>query len=176
MSNTKKYIMTAVTLGLIAMSGALLISLTNLITKETIKQNEKNNIESGIKEVFDLGKNAKISDGGEVTGYQYIEHYYSVMAEANTPSLAGLAFRTTGSNMYGKISLIIGIGVNGDFKGLSIITNEQTYAATLVDNYIDPLNDGTREVADVSCGATYGAKLVRDMVNEVKEAYTSFLY
>ena len=53
--------------------------------------------------------------------------------------------------------------------GTYTIVNEQTYASTLVDNYLVPLNNGSRDLDDVTCGATYGAKLVRDMVNEAQE-------
>ena len=43
-NNVKKYILTSLTLGLIAGSGALLISGTNMLTKNTIAQNEQNKI------------------------------------------------------------------------------------------------------------------------------------
>ena len=72
--------------------------------------------------------------------------------------------------MYGKISLLIGFNLDNQFLSLSIITNEQTYASTLKDNYIDLLNKGERDLDDVSCGATYGAKLVRDMIKESNQA------
>jgi len=73
--------------------------------------------------------------------------------------------------MYGKISLIAGFDVaTHNFMSLYLVSNEQTYASTLVDNYVTPLNSGDRDLEDVSCGATYGAKLIRDMVNEAKVA------
>ena len=73
--------------------------------------------------------------------------------------------------MYGKISLIIGFEAkNHTFIGLYTVVNEQTYASTLEDNYLIPVNNDEREYSDVSCGATYGAKLVRDMVDEASSA------
>ena len=167
MANVKKYLLTAVTLGAIAMASGLLIGATNLITKDRIAQNEKNKINNGIVEIF--GNNASVKEQNKVDGdYEYVVERYAVQ-ENNV--ISGYAFRTTGSNMYGKISLIIGFTSDQYiFKGLSIIANEQTYASTLVENYINPLNGGIQDVADVSCGATYGAKLVRDMVNEAQEA------
>ena len=73
--------------------------------------------------------------------------------------------------MYGKMSLIVGYDAESQlFIDLSVIVNEQTYATTLVDNYINPLHDGTISIDDVSCGATYGAKLVRDMVYDAQSA------
>ena len=170
MANMKKYIITAVTLGVIAATSGLLIGLTNMITRDQIARNEVAKVQSGIKSIF--GDNIVVGEEKEVwEGYQhkYADSYYVVKDSANTD--IGFAVRTSGSNMYGKISLIVGIEqTNLKFVGLSIVTNEQTYATTLVDNYITPVNDGTRSVEDVSCGATYGAKLVRDMVNDAQKA------
>ena len=167
MSNKKHYVITSITLGAIAAASALLIGGTNLLTRGQIAKNEKNKISSGISEIF--GKSASVSSEFEVKDQKYTNYAYEISVGDN-PSKA-YAFRTTGSNMYGKISLLIGFyeGSDPTFVGLSIITNEQTYATTLVENYIDPLNDGSRDLDDVSCGATYGAKLVRDMVNDAKE-------
>lgn len=166
MSNVKKYLLTAVTLGCIAMASGLLIGATNLITKDRIAKNEQLKIEKGVQGIF--GESASVKEKNAIDGnYQYVVERY-VINESET--LVGYAFRTEGSNSYGKVSLIIGFTSNDcAFKGLSVIVNEQTYASTLVENYIDPLNAGARDVSDVSCGATYGAKLVRDMVNEAQE-------
>ena len=168
MDNQKKhYIITALTLGCIAAISGGIIGLTNLITKDRIAQNEINKINEGIVEIF--GENSTASEEKHLGGvYKYVEYYYDVK---NGDDVLGYAFRTTGSNMYGKISLLIGYTYGTEaFQGLSVIVNEQTYATTLVDNYITPLNDGERQLEDVDCGATYGARLVRDMVNEAREA------
>ena len=78
--------------------------------------------------------------------------------------------------MYGKISLLVGFRLSEKegtqsyaFVGLYEIVDEQTYSSTLQENYINPLNGGNRDLDDVSCGATYAATLVRDMVNEAHE-------
>lgn len=173
MSNAKKYVVTSITLGLIAAASAGLISVTNLITREKIAQNEKERINAGIVRIF--GENAEISSERDVTGFQYLEHFYKIKGEQN-----GYAFRATGSNSYGKVSLIIGFKqttVNEfssfAFAGMYVVTNEQTYATTLVDNYINPVNNGeiTYDSNDsVKCGATYGAKLIREMINEATVA------
>jgi hypothetical protein len=166
MANTKHYILTSVTLGAIAAASALLISASNMVTKDKIAQNEIDSINSGIAKIF--GESAKILNEGKVedSSYKYVSYYYEVKSNED----AGYVIRTTGSNMYGKISLIIGFNYDEEFKSLSVITNEQTYAQTLVDNYLVPLNEGSRDLNDVSCGATYGAKLVRDMVNEASKS------
>ena len=174
MSNVKHYVITSITLGAIAMGSGLLIGATNAATKDRIALNEKNKINAGISEIY--GKSASIysetkkEEANFESNFKYVKYVYEIQNEEE--SFLGYAFRTSGSNMYGKISLIIGFdGDSHDFIGLSIITNEQTYASTLVDNYINPLNDGEDfNELSVSCGATYGAKLVRAMIEEASDA------
>ena len=162
-SQKKHYIITAVTLGCIAAASAGIIGLTNLITRDRIAQNEQDKINAGIVEIF--GKNAAAGEEKHLTGeYKYVQYYYDVN---NGSEKLGYAFRTSGSNMYGKISLMVGFYyATESFKALSVVVNEQTYATTLVDNYINLVNEGKRQIEDVDCGATYGARLVRDMVDE----------
>ena len=167
MANAKKYILTSVILGSIAAVSAGLIALTNLVTENKITQNEINSINSGIKEIF--GESAKIETEEDINGHQYAFKQYVVNNDKN--EFLGYAFRSEGSNMYGKISLISGFDVlTHNFKSLYLITNEQSYASTLVEKYINPLNETEGQTLnDVSCGATYGAKLVREMVKEASE-------
>lgn len=166
MASKKHYILTSITLGLIAAASALLIGGSNLLTKARIKQNEQDSIYKGIAYIF--SDSAEISFDSEIKNddYKYVEHVYEIKVNEID---SGYAFKTTGSNMYGKISLIVGLNLEGDFLKMKVITDEQTYASTLEKKYIDPLNNHDSDV-DVSCGATYGAKLVRDMINEAKQA------
>lgn len=168
MSNKKHYIITSLTLGTIALSSSALVGLTNLITKDKIVENEQNKIKSGISKIF--GENSVIkSEENLPDKYIYSKTIYFINDSNNNP--LGKAIKTIGSNMYGEISLLIGFKeVDNSFISLSIITNEQSYATTLVSNYINPVNNKDREINDVSCGATYGAKLVRDMINDSTNA------
>lgn len=165
MADTKKYLLTSLTLGLIACGGALLIATTNMFTKEAIAKNEENKISSGIVSIF--GENAKVADKNTLDGnaYKYVTMRYTLEDDL------GWAFRTDGFNSYGKVSLIVGISTTYAYKGISVIANEQSFASTLNKNYITKIKDGDEnKIDDVSCGATYGAKLVRDMINEAKQA------
>ena len=166
-NNAKKYIITAVTLGVIAAASAGLIGLTNLLTAKQIQKNEQNKIKAGIVEIFaddaEILEEKAISDKSlKYTNYEYTLN-------------KGVAYRTTGSNMYGKISMLVGYvymirpgDTEGDylFAGIYLITNEQTYASTLNENYVTPLNNDDIKYDDVKCGATYGATLIRDMIEE----------
>ena len=172
MSNIKKYILTAVTLGLIAASGALLIAGTNMITRDRIAENEQKSINNGIATIYGAGSVADEHDLAEGIEYTYITKCYKVRFEEDEGSSKGYAFRTDGSNNYGKISLIIGFDNYQSYVGLSVIANEQSFASTLKKGYLDLIKDGSKTIDDVSvsCGATYGAKLVRAMVEEAQKA------
>ena len=167
MADKKHYLFTSLTLGLIAAGSALLIGATNIITKDRISNNEKNKINQGIAGIF--GDSATVKDESEIDdeNYKYVNYVYEVKQEEKD---IGYAFVTTGSNAYGKISLLVGFNLENEFLSLQVVTDEQTYASALEENYIDPLNEGSRDLDDVSCGATYGAKLVRDMVKEANNA------
>ena len=170
-SNVKKYIFISLTLGIIAASGALLIAGTNLSTKDRIVANENNSINSGIKNIFN-NENAFAKEKNKIedNAYDYVTVRYLIYENDETP--IGYAFRTDGSNNYGKISLIIGFNKEFVYKGLSIIANEQSFASTLKKGYLDVIKGGQKTVdeVDVSCGATYGAKLVKEMVKEAEKA------
>lgn len=166
MASKKHYIVTSITLGAIAAVAAGIIGLANLITKDQIAKNEQAKIKAGISEIY--GENAEIVSEFAVKDSKYQYTVYGYKIKNDESELDKYAFRTTGSNMYGKVSLLIGVIEKVDifdFKCLTIIVNEQTYASTLEDEYIDVINAGG-DRDDVNCGATYGAKLVRDMINE----------
>ena len=165
MANTKRYVITAITLGIIGAASAAIIGVTNLVTREQIKQNEQNKINEGIAEIF--GQNSTILNTQSIENEKYTNTVYFVKADEKNQ----YAFRADGSNMYGKISLLVGFNELNQFKGISVIVNEQTYASTLVNKYIDPMkkaDNKDKALEDVSCGATYGAKLIRDLVNDAR--------
>ena len=172
MSSVKKYILTAVTLGLIAASGALLIAGANMVTKKPIEENEAKTINKGLASIFGDAAVGKETDLIKDQKIDYITTSYLV-GEDNG-QFYGYAFRTDGYNDYGKISLIIGFNEQCVYKGLSIIANEQSFATDLKKNYISKIKNGdeieTIDDVSVSCGATYGAKLVRSMVEKAHDA------
>ena len=96
----KHYIMTAITLGAIAAVSAGLIGLANLATRNKIAKNEYDKTMSGIASIF--GSEAIIEKEYAIEGYTYANYVYEISND-------NYAFRTTGSNSYGKISLLIGI-------------------------------------------------------------------
>ena len=169
-SNTKKYLTTAVTLGLIAAGGALLIAGTNMLTRDSIKANEAKAINNGLAAIYDT-ESLKTSEATLDKEFEYvISSYYVVKDEADAP--LGYAFKTEGFNAYGKISLIVGFNANYVYKGVAVVENGQSFASTLQKKYLNPLvkEDKTIDEVDVSCGATYGAKLTRSMIESANSA------
>lgn len=171
MSNAKKYISTGIILGLIAGISAGLIALTNKVTQDRIVKNEQNKINAGIQDIF--GEHASIKDENSLENHEYSTYSYEIIGESSEK--LGYAIKCEGSNMYGKISLLAGFDETSHaFMSVYLIKNEQTYASTLVDNYVTPLNSSEKNVEDVNCGATYGAKLIRDMINEATSVVSEF--
>lgn len=163
MSNMKKYILTAVTLGSIAAVSALLIGLVNLATADTIKKNDANKIKDGLAQIYSgatFSEENKIDKGDK---YKYLESYY-VATKDN--SQAGYVFQTSGKNDYGSISMLVGISNDYTINKYYLISDEQSFATDLEDNYVNPFNNGQKEYDDVTCGATYGAKLIKAMAEE----------
>ena len=171
MANAKKYILTGVVLGSIAAVAAGLVAVTNLLTEKKIAQNEANAISKGISSIFG---ESEIKDEGKVSDQNYVTYFYQVDYKKSDLEMHGYAFKCEGSNMYGKLSLIAGFDEKNNFISLYLVKNEQTYASTLVDKYVVPLNEGNAKLEDVKCGATYGATTVKEMVEEAKEVSKDF--
>ena len=177
MPSKKHYIITAVTLGAIAACSAGLIGLTNLLTRDQIKKNEQKKFNAGITAIFGENSAAHEFNPGSKYDIKYLDSIYIVDAADDPENEIGWAVRTTGSNMYGKISMLVGFDYSSKlFKGIYLITNEQTYATTLVENYVSPLNSGDRQLDDVKCGATYGATLINEMVANAQEYIDGIIY
>lgn len=161
----KKYIITAITLAAIGAASAALIGAVNLVTKDRIELNAANKIKKGLAQIY--GDNATFSDQIAINGDdKYLDCYYIAKVDDNQ---VGYIFQTSGKNMYGAISMLVGISNEFEINRFYLITNEQTYNTTLVDNYVDPFNSGDVKLDDVTCGATYGAKLVRAMAQEASD-------
>lgn len=163
--NVKHYILTAVVLGGIAAFSGAAIGLTNMITKNQIAANAANKIKKGLSQIY---ADAEFSEPHNIEGDdKYLDCYY-VANKDNV--LQGYVFQVTGSNMYGKISMLVGISPSFDIGHIFLVTNEQTYAQTLVDNFVTPYNNDKKGMSDsdVSCGATYGGKLIRSMAQEAQ--------
>ena len=71
--------------------------------------------------------------------------------------------------------MIVGFNNDCKFAGVYMINDEQTYASTLEDNYITSINGGGN-IDDVKCGATYGATLVKEMINDAQSIVDAIIW
>ena len=163
--NVKHYILTGVILGAIAAFSGAFIGLANFLTRDQIAKNAVIKTQKGLKEIY--GDNMTFSDAIEVKNNKYVQCYYLASLKEN---VKGYVFQTSGNNDYGKITMLVGISSSFEIGKIYMITNEQTYAQTLTDNFINPYNNQEKQMNDVDvvCGATYGAKLIKNMAEEAQ--------
>lgn len=169
----KKYLVVSLTLGSITGGSALLIGLTNTITADRIVENAVKKENNGLKNVFtDIDGN--VVEGQKFnsvelnadTSYTYVQKIWNVLASDD--SSLGTIYKTSGKNAYGSVTLLLGFDTKKSFKKMVVLENTETYGSTLDEKYIKPLNAGEIELADTTCGATFGAKLIKAMVEEAK--------
>ena len=154
----------------IASVGAISIALTNVLTEPIIKENRALREQNGLKKVF--GENAQFGEKVELkeSDYPYLQSFYSVTLSDST----GRVYSTKGTNSYGDVALLVGLNADYTIYNIVVMENTESYATTLNEGYLIPLiksNDKETALDSVKCGATYGAKLVRDMVNQAKDHY-----
>ncbi len=163
--NIKKYIITALTLCLIAGASAGVIGLAHYITAPILESNVDDETTKLLQKVF--GDNATFSSETKIDNQTYLTSYWTAKVSGNE---VGDAFKTSGSNSYGSISMIVGIKIDGSVGKIYLITNTESYAV-YVNQYVAEYNDGTRALDDVQCGATKGATLVKNMAVAAQDFY-----
>lgn len=164
-----KSIKIAAILGSIAGISAVLVSLANVVTEPLIAANKAKKEKDGLQKVF--GVEATYYEKEEIKDTKFLLAYYPV--ESKTLG-EGRVYSTSGNNAYGTVSLLVGITSGYSLYNIVVMENTESYALTLNENYIVPLQEGTDKdsmLDQVKCGATYGAKLIRDMVNAAKDHY-----
>ena len=188
-----KYLKVSLTLATIASGSALLIGLMNLATVNTIKANKDNKIKNGISSLcpgyYIRSQITFVDTKEDEYGYkpEYDGNKYPHLKNAYNceirPELRisvpdkdenKYVYSTTGKNAYGQVDLLILIG-NGEVEKMFVVTNTESYGPTLEDNYINKYNNGyLTDLADVKCGATYGAKTVKEQCDEAVAHWTEF--
>lgn len=170
MSNTKKYVITSLTLCGISAVAALAIAGTNLLTKNRIEENTRLSQEKALKEVFPNALSFSTKKDDFKFDSKYLVNYYIAYQEENQSNEVGYVYYVDGRNSYGEVALMVGIS-NNKVEQISIVINTESYASTLEDNYINPFINGNGSLDDVSCGATYGATLIKDMTDVALKDY-----
>lgn len=164
---TKHYLYVGLILASIGLVVAAAITGVNFLTKDRIAQNEKDAKDLARSKVFE---DCKFNDEIKIENKEYLVSYSTATREDFE---IGDVYFTSGKNMYGSISMMVGIYINGEIGRISLVENTESYAQTIVDNYLKPYNDNPSQdkLNNVTCGATYGAKLIKSMAEKAQEDY-----
>lgn len=180
-----KYLKVSLTLATIASGSALLIGLMNLVTYGFIQQNKEKKIGDGIAKlypqrtgygihVFLTPDDEKYDPEFDATRFPHINEVYHVEWKENGETVRHYVYNTSGKNAYGQVDLLLAVG-EGKVEQIYVVTNTESYGPTLEDNYINKYNNGyLTDLADVKCGATYGAKTVKEQCDEAVAHWTEF--
>lgn len=162
---TKKVIACGLVLFAIAGISSCLVSVVNHFTSNVISKNANEKENASLREIYPTGD---ISSPVEVNG-EHVEKYWIV-----TNQSSGRIYKCSGKNAYGSITLLVGISSSYSLGRMSFLELNQSYAQTLKDNYIaNYASSEDKEAAlnNVNCGATFGAKLIKSLVEEAKSHY-----
>ena len=148
----------------------LAIAGGDLLTRETIAANLVAKENAGLKKAFAYD-GAEFSEPTAVTNNDRINKYWTVRLASEE---IGRVYSVSGTNAYGNVSLLVGLEIDTSLYGVVVLENTESYGQVLDENYLEPLigaDDKDSAVNNVTCGATYGAKLCRDLINEAKNHY-----
>lgn len=169
--NFKNVMKIALVLMIVAgLSGALIV-LVNKITAPIIAQNEIRQEQVAQEQIFSLASFTTLleEDDGDIV---------KVSVAKQNNGVIGYVYRLSGKNAYGVISLLIGINDKGVVSKVVILENGQSFASKLdahVQNTYQNVDiDGSSiSDVDVKCGATFGAKLVKRLIQSALDHYNN---
>ena len=160
--HVKPVLLTALTLTIIASVGATLLAATNLLTAPIIASNAARKEQAGLAKIF--GESAIFAEPHEIKGNKLLSRYYDAAYDGGE----GRVYCASGNNAYGSFSMLVGLTDEYELYNICVLENGQSYGQMLQDNYLNPLMNADDKVAalgNVHCGATFGAELVKGLVN-----------
>ena len=169
----KKNFKIAVILMVIAAICGLAVSGMNMITAPIIEENQ------AIKEAkicqlifadYDKDKSEKTTEG--LSNEAIVKR---VEARNASGKLLGYIYTVNGSNSYGAISLLVGIDTDGKLVSAEFLQNGQSYGKQVEAHVNSSYNSGLtlEDISniDTKCGATFGAKTVKELVTIAFDDY-----
>ena len=170
--NFKHVLLVAFTLMLVAgIAGALIVCL-NLFTEPIIKDNDAKKEQQMLSEVY--------NEATFVAVQQNIDIIETVYEAKVNDALVGYVFKVSDKNAYGKISVLVGINLDGSTKQVVILENTESFATEVDNHYQQNYHNQSLTMADVNaidvkCGATYGAKLIQKLVKTALLQYQKMM-
>ena len=180
----KGYLKISVVLAAIALVCAAILAGLNMVTSPIIAKNDEAKETKTIQAIYDNYDSSKSETKtyeGAITKKIY--------AKNSDGEALGTVYIVTGKNAYGTITLMVAIAPNNTVHQVEFLENGQSFAGTVKthvkSNYnsskeevyeLNPYSNGDQKSIsdlteaevnsiDVKCGATYGATLVKDLVN-----------
>lgn len=155
--------------GLCAVLG-LAIAGGDLLTRDRIAKNKADKEMAGLRSIFGEGALIGESVTIEDADFPTLKKYWPVtMAEDS-----GRIYSASDTNAYGDISLLIGVYSDLSLGEIAVLENTESYAGALNDDYFEPYasaEDKDAAADNVKCGATFGAKMARNMMRSAQEHY-----
>lgn len=162
----KKNLITAAILMSICLVCATLISGINMITAPMIEENSVKKEAELCKKIFVNYDTAKDTI---TEGFASTEITKLVIAADSSSNTLGYIYTVSGKNAYGVITLLVGIDTNKELVSVEFMENGQSFSSEtanhVTDNYIGGIMIDDVNTIDTVCGATYGAKLVKELVS-----------
>ena len=163
----KQYLKVALVLTLIASICAVLIALLNTVTAPIIEKNAYEKEQNTLSVMFD---NAVFTETEYSSDYPEIEKKF-IAKDKNSEDVLGYVYIVSGKNAYGMVRLMVAVKDQKVIK-VEVMDNTESFKKT-VNTFINEkvkannLSSDDVEGLDVKCGATYGAKLVQNLVRIV---------
>ena len=163
----KKNFKIAAILMIIAAICGLAVSGMNMITAPIIERNQLLKEAALCKEIFsDYDMDASGKPITEGLSNEAISK--KVIARNAAGELIGYIYTVSGKNSYGPISLLVGIGADGKLVSAEFLENGQSYGKQVENHVNSSYTSGLtlEEITNIntSCGATYGANTVKELV------------
>lgn len=167
----KQYLKVALVLTLITSICAVMIALLNRVTEPIIEKNAYDKEQATLSVMF---SDATFEESEFVKDYSEIEKKFIAKSKADEATI-GYVYIVSGKNAYGTIRLMVAVKHDKAIK-VEVMDNTESFKKN-VNTFIEDkvkaseLDSAQVEELDVKCGATYGAKLVQNLIRVVlKEA------
>ena len=163
----KQYLKVALVLMLITSICAVLIALLNTVTAPIIEKNAYDKEQKTLSVMYD---NAVFEETEYNEDSKGIEKKF-IAKDKDTSNVLGYVYIVSGKNAYGMIRLMVRVE-NEKATKVEVMDNTESFKKK-VNDFINgnvKTNDLTINdlyALDVKCGATYGAKLVQELLNVV---------
>jgi len=162
---------TALVLVVIGAISGLLIFGANEVTQDGIAANRLAKEQGYYREIFDLVEGADITTvTTDLTGD--LDEEITVSDFSGT--VLGYIYKSTETNNYGDITVLVGIAVDGTISKviISSTTNTPTFVNKIEKNYLDPFDGQATD--DVVYDARTGASYTYGSVSKFVEASSSY--